>query len=366
MTMKRFFLVFSVATVAACAPASDPTPAPAPSGTVDQTFSPDQPWPIRTREHVDLWLHGFALLQDDTALVPLFRRGYREELIVARNAANVTTLLDTHREELRAGFVRNPSLFNAQFIAMYFASASDLQLAIDYFFRAGGSPQAAQSREVAQIISILAGYFPSAADREWLRLFWQAISDESAKFYRRYWLAEQQNRTLTLVAIDSTWQQAYRPRLQNYIRATQQARGSLLLSLPIGGEGRTINLPATGTLVAVTYPERRENAVEVVYVAAHELAIPVAQSALTDNLPPAQRREGLAARYESAAAVRAGAILLQRAIPELADGYARYYLTTANQPIGSNVQASLAAAFPLPETIRAAINSQLDVVLGGI
>lgn len=35
-------------------------------------------WPVKTREHVDLWLHGFALLTDDTAAVPLFDRGYRD------------------------------------------------------------------------------------------------------------------------------------------------------------------------------------------------------------------------------------------------------------------------------------------------
>jgi hypothetical protein len=298
--------------------------------------------------------------------VPLFRRGYQEEMIVARNAANVTTLLDTNREQLRQGFARNSSLFNAQFVAMYFASAADLDRAIDYFLRAGGNPQAAGSQEVAAIVAILRGYFPSAADREWLRVFWQSLADESSRFYHRYWVGTQQDRTLTLVAIDSLWQRVYRPRLQNYIRQTQQARGSLLLSLPLNGEGRTINLPVTGTLVAVTYPERPADAVEVIYVAVHELAIAVAQTAVTDNLTPAEQRQGLGDRYQSAAAVRGGAMLLQRLAPELADGYARYYLRAANRPVGANVQASLASTFPLPEAIRAAMASQFDVVLGGI
>ena len=85
----------------ACAPAGTATSgAPAPS-TDDQTVSSDQPWAIHTREHVDLWLHGFALLQDDTSRVPLFRRGYRDDLIVARNARGVTTLLDVNRGDLR-------------------------------------------------------------------------------------------------------------------------------------------------------------------------------------------------------------------------------------------------------------------------
>ena len=39
----------------------------------------DFPWPMKTREHVDLWLHGFAMLQDDTTHPPQFRRGYQNE-----------------------------------------------------------------------------------------------------------------------------------------------------------------------------------------------------------------------------------------------------------------------------------------------
>jgi hypothetical protein len=64
--------------VLACAAAA----AGAPRAAAAQTPQPGAPqpataWPVRTREHVDLWLHGFALVIDDTARVPIFRRGYR-------------------------------------------------------------------------------------------------------------------------------------------------------------------------------------------------------------------------------------------------------------------------------------------------
>lgn len=352
--------------VLGCAPAATgTTAAPVPS-TEDQTVSSDQPWPIHTREHVDLWLHGYALLQDDTSRVPLFRRGYRDELIVARNALGVTTLLDVNRGDLRERFAQNRTLFHGQFVALYFRSGADLRQAIDYFLRAEGNPQAAPSREVAAIISVLAGYFPAQGDRNWLRVFWESLSDESAKFYHDYWVRETQRRADVLTAVDSLWQRVYRPRLQTYLANTQQGRGSLLLSLPLNGEGRTLNLGATGALVAVPFPDQRATAVEAIYVAAHELAIAVTQTAVNDNLTPAEQRAGLGDQYASAAAVRGGAMLLQRLAPELADGYARYYLRAGNQPVGANVQTSLATAFPLTDAIRAAVMAQLDVVLGGI
>jgi len=60
-------------------------------------------------------------------------------------------------------------------------------------------------------------------------------------------------------------------------------------------------------------------------------------------------------------------MLLQRVAPELADGYARYYLRAARvQFTSGDAMAALATAFPLPDSIRDGIQRQIDVVLGGI
>lgn len=105
---------------------------------------------------------------------------------------------------------------------------------------------------------------------------------------------------------------------------------------------------------------------DAIYVIAHETVGTLANTAVIDNITPEQRRTGLGERYTSAAAVRAGALLLERTAPEALDGYMRYYLRAVNRAPGSNVAASFTAAFSLPETIRDALNRQLDVVLGGI
>jgi hypothetical protein len=44
----------------------------------------------------------------------------------------------------------------------------------------------------------------------------------------------------------------------------------------------------------------------------------------------------------------------------------RYYLRSVNRPVGGNVLSTFTATFSLPDTIRDALNRQLDVVLGGI
>src|SRR3954469_19327236 len=72
--LVRFFAATAaVSLVAGCASVGG-----GPGGTVtntpDQMTQPGIIWPVKTREHVDLWLHGFALLQEDTTFVPFFRR----------------------------------------------------------------------------------------------------------------------------------------------------------------------------------------------------------------------------------------------------------------------------------------------------
>src|SRR5919199_456862 len=70
----------------------------------------DAPWPLKTREHVDLWLHGFAMISEDTTRVPFFRRGYRDQMVVLHNRANVTTSLDVNRDQLRSRLAINRGL----------------------------------------------------------------------------------------------------------------------------------------------------------------------------------------------------------------------------------------------------------------
>jgi hypothetical protein len=357
-----------VALAAACASVGGGS-----GGTVTAGPSPDQTtgrpgvvWPIKTREHVDLWLHGYALLQEDTSFVPFFKRGYGTEMTVLKNRANVVTQLDANRDKLRARLTTNPQLINAQFVPLNFSTWNELAQTVDLFIRANGDPRAASSQQQAAAIAFLAAYFQTGPDREWLRLFVQSLTDESNKFYHSYWLQQQREKSNVLELVDTLWQRTYRPRMQAYFNNTRQAQGDILLSLPLDGEGRTQTSGNRSNIITVSFPERPNDAVEAIYVIAHEAVGQLAATAVNDNITPEQRRTGLGERYQSAAAVRGGALLIQRTTPEILDGYMRYYLRSVNRPAGSNVQATFTSTFSIPDTIRDAISRQLDVVLGGI
>src|SRR5687768_11817979 len=151
-----------VALLSACASAGGPAAGTEPAGQVGP--APEE-WAITTQHHVDLWLHGFALIQDDTTLVPYFRRGYRAEITDLKRRANASTQLDANMTRLRERFALSRDLVNAQFVSQYFSDFDELQRAMDMFHRAEGNPRAAGDRETAELIALLAGYFPLPADR---------------------------------------------------------------------------------------------------------------------------------------------------------------------------------------------------------
>jgi hypothetical protein len=102
------------------------------------------------------------------------------------------------------------------------------------------------------------------------------------------------------------------------------------------------------------------------YAIVHEIVGGVAHVTIRDNVTPAQVRSGEADKLESPVTVRAGLMLLEKNLPGLADGYARYYIQAAGRTPDAHPRAQLEALFPLPDAIRTAVTHQMDVIQGGI
>jgi hypothetical protein len=322
---------------------------------------------VQSREHIDLWLHSYALLAPDSTLVPFYRRGYRDRMIALRRQRGVSTLLDSNRTRLLQRIAVNPALgTNPQFVPLYFDSYDQLRVAIDLFMRANGNPNATNDPTRRTYIAILAASFPTGADREWLRLFAESMDDENRRFYHDYWMTESRSHVPAMARADTLWQRQWRPALQRFLNNTQQQNGELYLSFPLGGEGRTIHFGKQQNAVAVPMPDGRGDVDMVVYVMAHEITGAVASSAIDDNTSPAERRAGATLRYEQAAAVRAGALLLERTVPSVVPGYMRYYLQQAGRPAPTDPGPAFATTFAVPESVLTAMARQLDVILGGI
>ena len=366
MTTRQFPILQAFATLALAACASSGPGEPLPSPTPAVAGQAGVTWPVTTRAHIDLWLHGFALLSPDTGRVPMFKRGYASRIADAKARSNVQTSLDVNRDRLRTRYQTNRALLNAQFLAMRFGSWEDLRQAIDLFLRAEGDPGRAGDPLAQQIIATFAQTFSTPADRDWLRLFALSLNDENERFYRSWWTQRQTDLAAVRERIQSLWADTYNARFQPFLNNTQQQGGEWILSLPINGEGRSFTFEKRSNILVGTMPESRDAATDALYVFAHEAVYGMASTAVTDNTTPNDRRSGVTDAFIGAAAVRAGYLLLERVAPELASGYARYYLREAAAPATGDLGAALVSAFPLPEAIREAINRQLAVILGGI
>lgn len=373
--VRRFAATAVIALLTACAPVIPVgVPAPANSGTTAskasaaQVTQPVLRWPVRTAEHVDLWLHAFALLSVDTSRVRLYRHGYRDSLVVVKNQRNVLTSLDANRATLTKRMAVTGGYLQAQFLPFEFGNWDAMKYAIERFLQFEGDPRRAPDRETQARVALIASMFPTAPDREWLRLFLAGVQDEQERFFNAEHSRLVRTRASVVTSVDSLWQQAYRTKFERFLNNTSQRQGDLLLSLPIGGEGRTASGPDRRTIVAVPFPARSADAVEVLYVLAHEITGALVGTVVADNTTPAEQRAGTADRYVSTGQVQAGAMLLAAIAPELRDGYVRFYVEQAG--IRSSGRTTYTArfddGFSLPPAIRDALQRQIDIILSGI
>jgi hypothetical protein len=329
---------------------------------------PSGPWPIKTREHVDLWLHGYALASEDSATVPLFRRGYRDSLIVLRNIAQQASRLDTALAGLSRTLAVTPRLLNGQFYPLHFTNYATLRISIQLLTRAKGDPRAVGDRDQAQLAALAANYFATPPEREFAEEFSVSLESESLRFYHQHWLDLQRARAPVLARADSLWRTEWFAKLAPFLRGTQQRTGEIIVSPVVEGEGRTITMdPAAGPSMVVTLPPSLDRTSEVLYGIVHEAVGALAAAAVTEHITPRQRTQGLADRLQTPAAIRAGLMLLQRTIPAESEGYARFYLRVIGRPVpAGGAVAALEALTALPSEMVDTMKAQLDLLLSGL
>ena len=265
----------------------------------------------------------------DTSHVPLFERGYRDRMLALRHTRNVYTSLDANQERLSSGFVDNPALVNAQFLIFQFTSFDQLVELGNLFVQSEGYPPRHHRRSHPTTHRRLAAEFPiggrprlvpdllAGPSRRAVPVL-PGLLDGRASVAREYSAGGGYAFGSTPIAQSS----------RGFLRPERLGDGSFILSLPLGGEGRSVTDPQLGNAVAVLFPTTPATAIEAVYAFAHEVTDNVTNLAFTANarttdrraVPPPPGTPSIAQLYGATADVRAGALLLQRIAPELVQG----------------------------------------------
>jgi hypothetical protein len=327
------------------------------AGTASLSGRAEAQWPMKTREHVDLWLTAFAEFNTDTTpKVPVYRRNYLDQLSLAQNQQGVLTSLDSVHDGMQAKWDRTPSLAGAKSLALDAGTWDEMQSAIKDYLSPPDTKKRDKHAVTPDVQSHLADYFSSTEDRNWLGQLTRGLDGARTQFFHTWWVAEERRRRPVLAAADSLWRLT-EPKLDRFLTATHQSSGEIILSLVVDGDGITFKVPNGRISLAAPFPDSVADAAQPIYVFAHVAARAVAADALAAGTTVAERRAGIGDRYAEAMSVQGGHMLLAKAAPELADGYARYYLRT------SRAGTDLASAFPLPDKIRDALSRQIDLDL---
>jgi hypothetical protein len=101
----------------------------------------------------------------------------------------------------------------------------------------------------------------------------------------------------------------------------------------------------------------------------HEILYPLVGDVIREQVSPARIRELGEARLNSLAAIRGGAILLQRTAPRRVDDYRRFFLEAAGHTAPANsagLDTAFENAFPLPAEVIRGLEQAIDNALAGI
>jgi hypothetical protein len=350
--------------LAACAPTTQ-APEMAPEAVTG--------WHVRTAEYIGLWYHGLAyayaaVAPAETTVLPRFEPGYVERIVALKRREGVyPTPLDSRAPEFGRTFQSDDVYDRLEFLPLFFRNGEALRAGVDLWDRAGGNPAAAGSAEAAQVIAFLSRLFPRPAERQTVISWVELLAEEDSVFYRSHWAGQADLLANTAAAVQREWN-ALAPDLNTYLAYIDFRNGEIFLTPALGPEGRTVTSGVAVPRVAVLAPPANHPAYAI-WGFVHEILYPLVGDVIREQVSPARIRELGEARLNSLAAIRGGAILLQRTAPRRVDDYRRFFLEAAGHTAPANsagLDTAFENAFPLPAEVIRGLEQAIDNALAGI
>lgn len=328
-------------------------------------------WVFTLASHVDLWFHGMATVDPvGPGPNPLYAPTYPPAARGRKEAAGLgQTPLDQRAAYFRNAFRSDPAMEVLHFLPLYFAQAGRVE-----FFQAlemladtrDGVPRAPSPRTQFGL-SAVGSVLPSSSQRALLGEFVSVLREEWEAFLAEDRRAHMEGWEALRGSAQGLWDGVFGPALSPFLRALHLTGGAVFLTPAIGAEGRIFSgVPRdpSDNVLAVSTPNVTDGARGAVFSMIREFSFPLAREALEPGDESAQDRaetEGLAAR----AAIRAGALALERLLPEELPAYQQYFLSRAGRPPASAdvLGAAFREAYPLDEGQISALREVVDTTI---
>ena len=277
------------------------------------------PWTVTRDPFLDLWFHCLATVgYEGFGPLTLYDDRYAGRARAEKRRMGITTIIDQKAVELHDAFVSDSAFEVLHFVPLYL-SGQEPHLALANLRRALDEPNASNDGVARLIVSSL----PAPRDRAAFRTFIDAADDEWRSFVRQSRAAHAMEDARFTRELQLAWDGRFARPLAWYFSAMGMTGGTIVVSPAVGSEGRIVR-DADGSVVVAVSSGRRSSAISPLLASVRELAFP-----LLDRLhtPPDRRPTRVAAaRSRDAAAVRAGALILDASDTALAVEYRRMYL----------------------------------------
>lgn len=355
--------------LSACVPAAEPASGPAPVGPAAALPAGEVRWNVTTRPAMDLWYHGLATIdfRGTAASLPIHAPGYADRMAAAKQAAGVhPTPLDRRAEEFRALFEAGARYSALHFLPLQFPSGEAFFSAMRSWLQVGGDASRVSDPNLAQAVAFIAQQFPTEAERRALAGWIEVLTEEDRLFYSPHRQQQSAQHASVVAAAQAQWE-SLAPQLRPVLDYLLLNQGELILSPPIGPEGRTLELDRRLNRVAVLMPDP-ERPADAVWVALHELMYPFVNGVLSDQLSPAQLRQADQPLLARRAAIRAGALVLAQVAPDALQAYREAHLRWAGVPVPAAAAArerALSEAYPLDDPLPDALSEGISNMLRG-
>lgn len=297
---------------------------------VARTAAVEEGWIIETGEQVDAWYHAIAVIGPRTpGALPLYAPGYADRIETAKGAGGVGPgSLEQNRVRWRAEMEQDSIYEFLHFLPLYFASSSRESMLEALRAVVAG----AEARRIPDPAARFGGratayVLDEPRHRTLLGELVDAIEEEWESFFERYRTEQVVSQRDRLESLQETWTRELEPSLAPYLRDVRMDAGLMLLSSPVGTEGRVLvgdPLNRSDNVLVVRLTDGSVPLAEL-YMAVRELCYPLVHRTLEAWGPPPGAR-GDAERVSQIAAVRAGALLLERFAPEHVPGYWRTFV----------------------------------------
>jgi len=310
-------------------------------------------WKVRSEADSDLWFHGMAVIGfEGFGPLHMYDTGYAERVRAAKRRRGIyPTLLD--RKSARFEIMH--------FLPLYFRAPNSDGLLRAIRAIAGEAPTRDNTGDPAtrDAANAVGSVLASRRQRELLNEFVDVLEDERRVFYEDYERESNGARAAQIAKIQQYWDADLAPALAPYLERSQLGNGLIIVSPALGAEGRFVILGrgnAPRPVIAVRLPSSSaDHDGGVPLSAIRELCFPIVHTVIGQHAT--RKLERVAAeRLSSVAAVRCGALALERYVPALTSSYQSQFLRAAGSPVtGADLDAAFLRVFNLPPAVDAGL-----------